>query len=146
MQLKTKRLFLLIPFISLMITGCEDEKQKVEDKIIGKWLIEETGVTENDMRPYDPYGVAKDDYFEFLPDKTVWHYCNTCVGEKHFQTATYKIDSEYYYYYTIGSDIPDIYYYSFYGDKLKITTTKARVPGNEAILITNIIIYKRKKH
>ena len=143
--MKTKLLSVTL-FLSLImgIGGCEDKEQKPEEKILGKWVIESTGMTEDKMFPYDPYGV-NDDHFDFLSDKTVWHYCGTCVGEKYFQAATYKIDSEHFYWYTKDSDAPEAYYYSFYNDKLKITSVYPRTPGLEDVNITNIIVYKRIK-
>ena len=141
-----KKILLIIPCLFLIIAGCENEEEKLEDKIIGKWVIEATGVTEDNMYPHNPapYGI-NDDYFEFLPNKTVWHHCGSCVGEKYFQVATYKIDSEHYYWYTGDSDVPDIYFYSFYDDKLKITSINPRNIGHEMVKITNVIIYKRIK-
>ena len=107
--MKTKLLLvMLFLFLIIGIGGCEDNEQKPEEKILGKWVIEATGVTEDKMFPYDPYDV-NDDHFDFLSDKTVWHYCGTCVGEKYFQAATYKIDSEHFYWYTKDCDDPEAY-------------------------------------
>ena len=78
--MKTKLLSVtLFLFLIIGIGGCEDKEQKPEEKILGKWVIESTGMTEDKMFPYDPYGV-NDNHFDFLSDKTVWHYCGTCVG------------------------------------------------------------------
>ncbi|NMB37100.1 MAG: hypothetical protein GX993_03530 [Bacteroidales bacterium] len=123
--------------------GC-DKAQQAKTSILGKWQIEATGESEEDMMPYDPYKINQD-YFEFRQDNTVWHYCATCVGEKYFQVATYKIDSKHFSWYNPGSDEPEVYKYEFYGDKLKITSVSPRYAGNLTILISNVVVYKRVK-
>lgn len=142
--MKTQYIFSIISFLFLITLGCDNNKFNFEDKIIGKWEIEATGLTEEDMKSYDPYNV-NEDYFEFLSDKTVWHFCATCVGEKYFQAATYDIDSKHFSWYTKGSNEPEVYYYDFYDDRLKITSVNPRYPGNLMINITNIKVYKRIK-
>jgi len=145
--MKTKIMLLMIPFLLMIMGmgGCEDKGQEPEEKILGKWIIESTGETEDHMHHYDPYGVNNDDYFEFLPDKTIWHYCGTCVGDKYFQTGTYVINSEHYYRYTESNNVPDVFYYYFYDNRLKIISVDPITSGLEKVNITNIIIYKRIK-
>ena len=50
--MKTKLLLvMLFLFLIIGIGGCEDNEQKPEEKILGKWVIEATGVTEDKMFP-----------------------------------------------------------------------------------------------
>ncbi len=138
------RVFIFAMIATLFFgVGCDKEKQ-AKTAILGKWQIEAIGETEKDMMPYDPYKINQD-YFEFLSDNTVWHYCATCVDEKYFQAATYEIDTKYFSWYNLGCDEPTVYHYEFYGDKLKITNVSPRYAGGQFILISNVIVYKRVK-